>query len=506
MRDLLVIRADAGPDIGTGHVMRCLALAEAWRSLRGGEAVFAGRVEPAGLRERIEGAGFSVIMPEGSTAAAEAAWLAGFCRSTAAAWLVLDGYGFDPAYREGCRAPGCLLLVMDDLAGFAPTAADLLCNQNVYAGDLDYGHASGRLLLGPRYALLREDFRRQPPRLRSGRVERLLVSMGGADPENATCVLLAALDRLGCRDMRVKVVVGPANRYLREVEDLSRRVGYPCGLAVEPERMDRLIDWADAAVSAAGSGLYEFLAMGCPVAALVIAANQEMNCRAFSRCGLAWPLGAFSGGRVDSLASGLQGFLSDSVARQRFSAAGPRLVDGKGALRLVAEMTAPQLVVRDASLADAGTLLGLANDPLVRRNSFSTAVIGPDEHRRWLERRLADPACRIFLLTTPSGETVGVVRFEEEDGAAVVSAAIARRWRGLGLGPRAIAMACRRFEAGCGGELVALVRPENAASLAAFTRAGFEADGELVVRGARAVRLVRGRVDAVEEDGHVCHC
>ena len=506
MRDLLVIRADAGPDIGTGHVMRCLALAQAWRSLRGGAAVFAGRVEPAGLRERIEDAGFSVIRPEGGTAAAEAAWLAGFCRSTAASWLVLDGYDFAPAYLEECRSPGCLLLVMDDLAGAAPIAADLLCNQNVYAGDLDYGHASARLLLGPRYALLREEFRRQPPRLRSGRVERLLVSMGGADPENATCSLLAALDRLDCGDMRVKVVVGPANGRLREVEELSRRVGYPCEPAVAPKRMDRLIDWADAAVSAAGSGLYEFLAMGCPVAALVIAANQEMNGRAFSRRGLARFLGAFPGGRVDSLASGLQGFLADSGARQRLSAAGPQVVDGKGALRLLAEMTAPQMVVRDASLADAETLLELANDPLVRRNSFSTAAIRPDEHRRWFERRLADPGSRIFLFTTPSGETVGVVRFEEEDGVTVVSVTISRKWRGLGLGHRVIAMACRRFEAGRGGELVALVRPENAASLAAFARAGFEAEGEVVVRGARAVRLARGRANVVEEAGHVCHC
>jgi len=510
VRELLVIRADGGPVMGTGHLMRCLALAQAWQDLLGGSAVFVSRVESDGLRQRIEGEGFPVVAPQGETMANEAEWLESFCRKKKPSWLALDGYRFDPDYRLRCRPDGVRLLVIDDLAEYPARGADLLVNQNIYAPDLDYGDNSARLLLGPRYCLLRREFRRSRPRPAGiGPVRKLLVTMGGADPGNATAFILSALHRLAPRELAVTVLVGPANPHRGAIEDLSTKLRYPCTVLLGTDRMDLLIQEADAAVSSAGTSLYEFLALGCPAAALVIAANQEMNARGFEEKGVARLLGTHPGVGEEELAERLGVFLEDDVARARMSEAGLRVVDGKGALRVAAEMAAGELSFRPATFADSDTLLAWANDPETRRNSFSTGRIGAEEHRRWLVARLEDPCSRIFIAETPGGIPVGVVRFDQEVGDVRVSVNLAPGWRGLGLAARVIRRAGSAYLAGRKPlPLVALIRQENHASRAAFSRAGFIEVGRELVKGVEAVRMVRDNraTTAPREDAGVCHC
>src|SRR5579883_2419821 len=185
MRNLL-IRANGGEKIGMGHLVRCRALAEAWQDA-GGEVQFASA---------------------GESAEATAAMAA----ETGAEWVVLDGYRFDSSFVDTLKQSGLRVLFIDDCGGAKRYPADLILNSNLHASEALYtGRAPATgLLLGPRYALLRRRFRctppdpEQPPAAR-----RVLVTMGGSDPENVTAKVIRALSLLEIADLQAVVVVGP---------------------------------------------------------------------------------------------------------------------------------------------------------------------------------------------------------------------------------------------------------------------------------------------------------
>jgi RimJ/RimL family protein N-acetyltransferase len=133
-----------------------------------------------------------------------------------------------------------------------------------------------------------------------------------------------------------------------------------------------------------------------------------------------------------------------------------------------------ELVLRRASLVDADDLLAWRNDPDTRQASFSEAAIGRPEHLRWLERKLADPDCRLWIGSV-AGEPIGQVRVEGIGGGrAVVHLVVAPAHRGYGHGVQLLHAAARQIrEEGLATELIARIKPDNAASLAVFERAEF---------------------------------
>ena len=159
----LVVRADATVVMGTGHVMRCLALAQAWQDA-GGSCVFAMAEPTPAVEERVAAEGIQVVrfrktIPGSSQDAAQLVELA---RAQGAAWLVVDGYHFDAEYQRRLKDTELKLLWVDDNGESAHYYADLVLNQNAHARDGLYVHREPytRLLLGPRYALLRREFAR----------------------------------------------------------------------------------------------------------------------------------------------------------------------------------------------------------------------------------------------------------------------------------------------------------------------------------------------------------
>ncbi|MDY7080712.1 MAG: DegT/DnrJ/EryC1/StrS family aminotransferase [Chloroflexota bacterium] len=134
----LLIRADANVHIGTGHLMRCLALAQGWQT-QGGRATFITACESDGLRQRLSDEGFQVIALE-HPYPDPADWeiTSQVLAAHPGAWMVLDGYHFDPAYQRQVKKVGHPLLVIDDMAHLDHYYADVLLNQNIHAEQLDY--------------------------------------------------------------------------------------------------------------------------------------------------------------------------------------------------------------------------------------------------------------------------------------------------------------------------------------------------------------------------------
>lgn len=341
MSDLLLIRADAGPQIGIGHLMRCLALAQQWL-VSGGEAIFLSHCEGPALRQLIESAGISflpVAQPYPDTADSQTMLSA--LERIAPDWVVLDGYQFDTAYQRDIRRAGARLLVVDDMAHLPFYYADLLLNQNINADQLTYHiESDATLLAGSRYALLRPEFlawrnwKREIPK----KACKLLVAMGGSDRDNVTLKVIEALLQLKDPSIAVRIVVGPANPHLQVLRDT---IGGSTGLQLltSVTDMPTLMAWADLAISAGGSTCWELAFMGLPSLVVVLADNQRGIAETLEASGIAANLGEAMPLSASEIGHAITGLINSRAKRTEMSELGRQLIDGRGAERAVAAIT-----------------------------------------------------------------------------------------------------------------------------------------------------------------------
>lgn len=339
----ILIRADGDAQRGTGHVMRCLALAQAVEAEKG-RVVFLSHCESESLRQRVEAAGilFHPLGRRHPHPADLSATLA-LLRELQAAWLVLDGYHFDPAYQQAVRGAGYRLLVIDDIAHLPEYHADLLLNQNLNAGQFQYAHDPDTvLLLGPRYALLRPEYlrwggwHREIPEL----ARKVLVTMGGGDADNVTLRIIRVLRQIRGIGVEAKVVVGPASPHLEELRRAVDGNETPLHLLTNVTDMSPLMAWADIGFAAGGSTCWELAFMGLPSVVMVLAENQDGIAAALDSAGIAMNVGWFDRVSEARLSEVLIELLMSPERRRRMSHAGQQLVDGGGAGRVVATLQA----------------------------------------------------------------------------------------------------------------------------------------------------------------------
>lgn len=479
MAPLLVIRADAEVAIGSGHVMRCLALAREWQE-RGGKAVFLGRISAGPLRARIVAEGcqlhlLSASHPDPADCAAVLVWLREAQEQSG--WVVLDGYHFTADYHDAIRASGWPLLVIDDYGHLPEYHADILLNPNAYAGGVTYNTGVETLrLLGARYALLRREFRvaREENRIAAPRGRRILVTMGGGDQNNVCGRVVDALLAMDRSDLEVKIVSGSLNPHRQDLANRLEKASFKVDLLVSVAEMAPLMQWADLAISAAGSTCWELAALGVPMLVTVLAENQERLAASLEAHGAAFSLGWFHEWQPGQAADAIRELLADQDKRRRLGENGQRLVDGRGGGRVVRAMHSTHFFLRSATAEDCELVFRWANDPQTRAASFHPTFISWEEHCRWFAEQLADPAHVFLIAVGVEGQPLGQVRFAMDMDEAVISITLAGEFRGVGLGARLIRHACQQVMAAKPlRKIKALIREENSLSIRAFSKAGF---------------------------------
>jgi len=336
-----VFRADASSQIGTGHVMRCIALAQAWQDA-GGEAVFASASTTPALEARLARESMALAAVEAAPGTHEDALAcADIAARHGAQWVVADGYFLDALYQQSIKDTGLRLLFIDDYGHARHYCADLVLNQSVQANEALYPYRSEgtRLLLGTEYVLLRHEFRqyRAWQRAIPERARNILITMGGADPGNVTLEAINAVLGLG-GDIEVCAIAGGANPHIKVLRDVCAEAPVPIELAENVENMPERLAWADVAVSAAGTTSWELAFMGLPSLLVEISTDQRANCEALAEAGAALDMGASGTLDAGALRSALGGMLEDRARRAAMSEAGRRLVDGQGAVRAVTAM------------------------------------------------------------------------------------------------------------------------------------------------------------------------
>lgn len=278
-----LIRADASPAIGSGHVMRMIALGQMLQD-EGCSVHFATIVESQDLVRRITAEGFLIhhINQNGEwDCSRDAEQLVKLAKEIGVNWVILDGYHFITPYQEIVKRHGLKLMCMDDVAQ-CHFLADLIVNQNINAAaDMYSAERYTQFMVGPRNAMLRREYiqaRSRFQRKSTKKIENILVAMGGVDLSNVTRKVCEVLDTFDNHRMNIKAIMGPLNPHYEDILSYSKisknRIEVLRNVGKE---LPELMKWADIGIFAAGSTIFEGLYLGLPLLCCLLATNQKIN-------------------------------------------------------------------------------------------------------------------------------------------------------------------------------------------------------------------------------------
>jgi RimJ/RimL family protein N-acetyltransferase len=349
-------------------------------------------------------------------------------------------------------------------------------------------------LLGPKYALLRREFReaRRNLRERTGEVKRVLVFFGGADSDNITRLAIEALSNPELFHLQVDVVIGAQNPNRVAVEKLVQdRPGIT--LHIQASNMARLMSRADLAIGAGGSTTWERLYLGLPSIVIPIAKNQIPSTKDLWDLGVIMSLG--NDGKISEkrLKEAVILLLAKPNDLLEMSQIGIKMVFCHGVKDLTelisGELNEIELTHRTATLADCRLYWHWANDPEVRSNAFNSEPITWEKHQEWFVARLNDSRCLLLIFESKYGP-VGLVRLDGDENRKTISYSVSRQYRGKGIGKKIMSEVigaspsfARRF--------LAEVKKENIASANIFKKLGFQS-AELLEKNAYSFTLELG--------------
>ncbi len=475
----LIIRTDASIEIGTGHLMRCLALAQAWKNA-GGQPIFVMATTVPVLEERLLLEGMKIIHLSVDRGIVEdAKGTANLAKRLNANWIIIDGYYFGANYQQLIKYSGLSLLFIDDYAHADYYYADLILNQNIYAHEAMYVNqgVDTQLLLGTRYALLRSEFCQWQgwQRSLSSKASKVLVTLGGSDADNATLKVIQALQLVKIDELEIVVVVGGSNPHYKQLLLASQNSLSPIRLEKNVTNMPELMAWADVAITAGGSTCWELAFMGLPSLIVTLAENQRVIAQKLDEMGVSIYLGWHEDVSAAEIELAVTNLLIATDTRVKMTRRGQELVDGEGSKRVLKYLEAKLLKLRRACQEDCQLLWEWSNDPEVRAVSFSSEPIPWEDHVKWFQSRLNSPHSIFYIGVDINELSIGQIRYDIKGNEAIISICIDRKYRNQGYGCNLIILGCKKMFIESSVTVIhAYIKAQNQPSIKAFRRAGFQ--------------------------------
>lgn len=329
---MFLIRVDGNPKIAAGHIMRCLSLADALQE-QGGEITFI--TAESYFQRLIQTRGYpcTVLGTAYDRMEEELSIFLPIIERERPELVILDSYFVTPQYMEAIRNISRLLYI-DDLNAF-DYPADAVVNYNIYGPELPYPQ-NKTYFLGPQYAPLRKEFQGLSQRNTKDRVENVLVSTGGTDQYHVALHCAEYLrEHLPRENMIFHLVLGAMNQDAAELERIAEELPF-IRLHRQITNMCSLMLQCDAAISAAGTTLYELCACGLPTVTYILADNQIQGAQMFQKAGLMPCAGDIREDAcfLERLFELLNSLADDFAQRQRIAEQMQGAVDGRGAARL----------------------------------------------------------------------------------------------------------------------------------------------------------------------------
>lgn len=498
----VLFRVDASNRMGTGHVMRCLTLADALRE-KGAECSFVHRLHPGNMVETIRRRGFAVhelpaptSAPDAPADADYAAWLGvsaeqdaretiDVLRGQAVEWLIVDHYALAAEWEAHLRPHTRCIAVLDDLAN-RPHDCDLLVDQNYVSGAADRYEGlipeHARLLCGPRYALLRPEYAQARSLIgpRRGPLSRVLVYYGGADMNNETARALRVLSQPEFSNLAVDLVVGVNNSHRKVLLEQAEQRPETVLHDSRDHLVDLMID-ADVAIGAGGTTTWERCALGLPSIVTALAENQEAFNEALAADDLILYLGSAAQVTDETLSTALRSLAEDPQALAGRAARAWQVTDSLGSLR-VAETILPSamesLRLRPSRREDEAVYSGWTDELETHQHAQDSESCIWNIHDGGLEIRLADPDMAFWVLVTPYGLPVGLAQVEVEEADAVLEFSIDPAYRDRSWGTRLVELTAEAWWAADLSEVRGAVRPNKEGLRQDYLRAGFAPTGK----------------------------
>jgi UDP-2,4-diacetamido-2,4,6-trideoxy-beta-L-altropyranose hydrolase/UDP-4-amino-4,6-dideoxy-N-acetyl-beta-L-altrosamine N-acetyltransferase len=440
----VVFRVDASLAIGSGHVMRCLALAQAVHA-QGGVCIFLCRQHKSNLINTISEAGFKIYAlsvsrdnceVDSRCTLAHSHWLGETQEGDAcecipildelqAQWLVVDHYGLDCVWESLVANHVGSIMVIDDLAD-REHCCNLLLDQNLGRKAADYESLvppGCTILTGPIYALLRPEFlllrAESLQRRKTASLNSIVVAMGGVDAPDATSKVLAVLNRctFSSRCTRITVIMGALAPALSRVQDAALAMRYPTQVLVNIDNVGAVMAASDLAIGAVGGSAWERCALGLPTIMVVLAENQRLGAVALAAGGAGVLLGEVD--EIELKLPVLIGKLDCGGNLHDLSVASSMLTDGQGVYRVVNHI----LCSRDNVCRGFGLIRSMCMDDLhdvwqwrnhsdVRQYMLTQQEISWAEHLAWFSIASTDPT-RHLLIYEFGGRATGFVSFTQ---------------------------------------------------------------------------------------------
>ncbi len=406
--------------------------------------------------------------------------------------MVIDHYGLDTAFEKGARQGAARVIVLDDLAT-RPHDCDLLLDPSPGRKPSDYTGlvpANCRVLTGPHFALLRREFisARSGMPLHDQTADnrfRIVISFGLTDPTNMTAHALRAITGSGL-DVDIDVILGGKAPYLEEIVQIIGTVDENIVLHIDPENIPRILAAADLAIGSAGGSAFERCCLGLPSIVLSIADNQESNIQGLAAMNAIFPLKVTAGDEQTLIAHAFQELVADRPRRIAMSIAAAQICDGRGAGRVVqyllpeTDTCGNTVATRPAGEEDINRIFEWQTIPGIRKYSRTPHAPTLDEHRRWMQRRLASTK-GVFEILECESSPCGFIRLDpvaETKNTFEVSILIDPAFQGRGIGTCALRLARRLIPDGI---FHASIHKDNAPSMRIFMATGYCKEGDRFV-------------------------
>jgi UDP-2,4-diacetamido-2,4,6-trideoxy-beta-L-altropyranose hydrolase len=505
MTNWFVIRADANEEIGIGHVMRCLALAE-WLSDYQYKPVLITKYFNSFIETKIiELNGKMIIISESADQSDEkyshSNWLKGSERNDALQctklieqekstngnisplFIIVDHYALAAPWEKKLSfyAP---ILVVDDLSdrehdctwlvdqtfGKTKNNYDKLVSENTV------------LMIGPKYGLLRKEFsetaKKQQRELPLDKV-RILVTLGGVDKNNDTSKILSYLDtyeHFYSRELEATRVTSSSNPLLKDLE--ASIIGKTNRtLKVNVSQMAEIMANNDVCIGAAGSTSWERCVMAIPTISMVIAENQQTIATNLEQAGIILNLGVMADITQEKFHKKMDELLNSDSLYRSLSEKSYALCDGLGSQRVAIEINkvitrhSQNLTLKNVTLADAKLIYKWQCAPNTRKYFNNTSIPNYDDHLRWIESAISKNDMNLFLICTDENK-VGTIRVDiNSENSAEVSILIAPNEYGRGYAKKALTLLIDSY---AHFDLTAYVHKDNHASQHLFKKCGFK--------------------------------
>src|SRR3990167_6617395 len=482
----VLIRSDASPTIGSGHIARLLPLARTLRK-QGSHVAFACRLLPGHRLDSLAAEGFETFALPGRYPDEDPQqgiesmlpWQADIDALAQALenhppfdWIIVDHYGLDHHWQTAARRWALRIAAVDDLAT-RQYAVDLLLNQNLSGTPAAYDSLltpGCHTLFGPRFSMLRDEFRCPAIPIKP-QAKRVLVNFGGFDAAMQTHHAMLAMADFDA--LEVDFVAGADNPAWDDMQAMAAtRPNWRLHSFVSD--FYRLMTEADLFVGAGGGTSWERAAMGLPTICIAVSNNQQANGEVMAASGAHVYLGPREQVSVEQLRQAIGFVAGNQGIRQSLADHSRQLVDGRGAQRVAAALAGALLQIRLATADDARLLFHGRNAEAVRRWSLDAGAIEWSSHQHWLAASLNN-ARRLLLIAETDDGPVGVLRYDVRGFEAEVSIYLFEDRIGLGWG-RALLVRGETFVTAHWPQLTAItaqVLPDNQPSLKVFRETGF---------------------------------